>query len=124
MASKLGWFVLMLVSMRVVGITERELPASIILAGVAGVFVITVLPIAPGGAGVPEVLYISFFTAYTGGADSSVITAGVMLFRAFQWALPIPLAWILLGMSRRGKPLLPTKAEFQARDSGPVAAGA
>ena len=124
MASKLAWFVLMLVSMRVVGITERELPASIILAGVAGVFVITVLPIAPGGAGVPEVLYISFFTAYTGGADSSVITAGVMLFRAFQWALPIPLAWILLGMSRRGKPLLPTKAEFQARDSGPVAAGA
>ena len=124
MASKLAWFVLMLVSMRVVGITERELPPSIILAGVAGVFVITVLPIAPGGAGVPEVLYISFFTAYTGGADSSVITAGVMLFRAFQWALPIPLAWILLGMSRRGKPLLPTKAEFQARDSGPVAAGA
>ena len=124
MASKFAWFVLMIVSMRVVGITERELPASIILAGVAGVFVITVLPIAPGGAGVPEVLYISFFTAYTGGADSSVITAGVMLFRAFQWALPIPLAWILLGMSRRGKPLLPTKAEFQARDSGPVAAGA
>lgn len=124
MASKLGWFVLMLVSMRVVGITERELPASIILAGVAGVFVITVLPIAPGGAGVPEVLYISFFTAYTGGADSSVITAGVMLFRAFQWGLPIPLAWILLAMSRRGKPLLPTKAEFQARDSAPVAAGA
>jgi uncharacterized membrane protein YbhN (UPF0104 family) len=124
MASKLAWFVLMLVSMRVVGITERELPASIILAGVAGVFVITVLPIAPGGAGVPEVLYISFFTAYTGGADSSVITAGVMLFRAFQWGLPIPLAWILLAMSRRGKPLLPTKAEFQARDSAPVAAGA
>jgi uncharacterized membrane protein YbhN (UPF0104 family) len=124
MASKLAWAVLMVVAMRVVGVTDRELPASIILAGVAGVFVITVLPISPGGAGVPELLYISFFTAYTGGADSSAITAGVMLFRAFQWALPIPLAWVLLGISRRGKPLLPTKAEFQARDEAPIAATA
>ena len=45
----------------------------------------------------PELLYISFFTTYTGGADASAITAGVMLFRGFQWLYPIPLAWILLG---------------------------
>jgi uncharacterized membrane protein YbhN (UPF0104 family) len=120
MASKFAWAVLMIVAMRVMGVSERELPSSIILAGVAGVFVITVLPISPGGAGVPELLYISFFTAYTGGADSSAISAGVMLFRAFQWLLPIPLAWILLGVSRRGKPLLPTKSEFQARDAPPL----
>jgi uncharacterized membrane protein YbhN (UPF0104 family) len=120
MASKFAWAVLMIVAMRVMGVSERELPSSIILAGAAGVFVITVLPISPGGAGVPELLYISFFTAYTGGADSSAISAGVMLFRAFQWLLPIPLAWILLGVSRRGKPLLPTKSEFQARDAPPL----
>jgi uncharacterized membrane protein YbhN (UPF0104 family) len=124
MASKLAWAVLMIVAMRVVGVSERELPTSIILAGVAGVFVITVLPISPGGAGVPELLYISFFTAYTGGANSSAISAGVMLFRAFQWLLPIPLAWILLGISRRGKSLLPTKAEFSAADTPVLAANA
>ena len=113
MASKFAWALLMIVSLRVVGVSEETLPSSIILAGVAGVFVITVLPISPGGAGVPELLYISFFTTYTGGVDSSAITAGVMLFRGFQWLYPIPLAWLLLGISRRGKPLLPTKAEFQ-----------
>ena len=43
-----------------------------------------------------------------------------MLFRAFQWALPIPFAWVLLGISRRGKSLLPTKAEFQGGDPAPV----
>ena len=74
----------MIVSMRVVGVTQAELPASIIFAGVAAVFVITVLPISPGGAGVPDLLYISFYTTYTGGADSSAISAAVMLFRAFQ----------------------------------------
>jgi len=113
MVSKFAWALLMLVSLRVVGVDAATIPASIVLAAVAGVFVICVLPISPGGAGVPELLYISFFTAYTGGADSSAITAGVMLFRGFQWLYPIPLAWILLGISRRGKPLLPTKAEFQ-----------
>ena len=92
MASKFAWALLMIVSMRVVGrVGARAAGTPIILGGVAVVFVITVLPISPGGAGVPELLYISFYTTYTGGADSSAITAGVMLFRAFQWVLPIPL---------------------------------
>ncbi len=119
MLSKFAWALLMIVSMRVVGVTQEELPASIIFAGVAAVFVITVLPISPGGAGVPDLLYISFYTTYTGGADSSAISAAVMLFRAFQWFLPIPISWILLGISRRGKSLLPTKAEFSGSDPIP-----
>jgi hypothetical protein len=43
-----------------------------------------------------------------------------MLFRGFQWLYPIPLAWILLGISRRGKSLLPTKAEFQGGSAVPA----
>ena len=124
MVSKFGWALLMVVAMRVVGVTDRTLPTSVIVAGVALVFVITVLPISPGGAGVPDLLYISFYTTYTGGVDASQISAAVMLFRAFQWFLPIPLAWILLGASRRGKSLLPTKAEFQARDAATTAPAA
>jgi uncharacterized protein (DUF736 family) len=124
MASKFAWVLLMIVSLRVVGVSEQTLPNAIIFATVALVFVITVLPIAPGGAGVPELLYITFFTTYTGGADSSAITAGVMLFRGFQWLYPIPLSWILLSRSRRGKPLLPTKAEFQGQESTATVAAA
>ena len=120
MASKFAWVLLMIASMRVLGVSDQVLPASVILAVVAGVFVITVLPISPGGAGVPELLYITFFTTYTGGVDSSAITAGVMLFRGFQWLYPIPLAWILLGISRRGKSLLPTKAEFAGGSAVPA----
>jgi len=111
--SKLAWALLMIVALRAVGVSAETLPDAIILAAVAGVFVITVLPISPGGAGVPELLYISFFTTYTGGADANLISAGVMLFRGFQWLFPIPLAWLLLARSRKGKSLLPTKAEFQ-----------
>ena len=39
MASKFAWAMLMIVSMRVTGVSDETLPASIILAGVAGVFV-------------------------------------------------------------------------------------
>jgi putative heme transporter len=117
MTSKLAWALLMIISMRAVGVSADVLPDSIIVATVAAVFVITVLPISPGGAGVPELLYISLFTTYTGGKDADLISAGVMLFRGFQWLLPIPLAWLLLGISRRGKSLLPTKAEFQGHDA-------
>ena len=119
MASKFAWVLLMIVSMRVVGVSSQTLPDSIILAGVAAVFVICILPIAPGGAGVPDLLYMSFFTTYTGGADSSQISAAVFLFRGFQWLLPIPLSWILLGISRRGKSLLPSRDEFRGSDPVP-----
>lgn len=122
MASKLAWALLMIVSMRAVGVSEQELPNAIIVAGVALVFVITVLPISPGGAGVPELLYVTFFTTYTGGSDADAITAGIFLFRGFQWLYPIPLSWILLSRSRRGKPLLPTRAEFQGDEPKPVPA--
>jgi hypothetical protein len=121
MASKIGWAVLMIVAMRLVDVPARALPDAIILAGVAAVFVITVLPISPGGAGVPELLYISIYTTYTGGAYSAEISAGVMLFRMFQYALPIPLAWILLAISRRGKPLLPTTAELRGANAATTA---
>ncbi len=125
MISKLAWALLMIVAMRVVGVSAKTLPDAVILGTVAVVFVITVLPISPGGAGVPELLYLSIFSTYTGGADSSAMTAGIMLFRAFQWFLPIPLSWILLGLSRRGRPLLPTRAEFQgSEDPPPSAVGA
>ena len=122
MLSKLAWALLMIAAMRVLGVPEEVLPVSVIVTVVALVYVITVLPISPGGAGVPDLLYITFFTTYTGGLYANEISAAVILFRAFQWFLPIPFAWGLLARSRRGKSLLPTPAEFRAADAATGAA--
>jgi uncharacterized membrane protein YbhN (UPF0104 family) len=122
MVSKLAWSLLMVVAMRVLGVPEQDLPPSVIVTVVALAFVITVLPISPGGAGVPDLLYITFLTTYTSGAYANEISAAVILFRAFQWFLPIPFAWGLLARSRRGKSLLPTPAEFRAADAATGAA--
>jgi hypothetical protein len=120
MVSKFGWAILMIIAMRLVGVPAQALPDAIIFAGVAAVFVITILPISPGGAGVPTLLYVTIYTTYTAGAYSAEISAGVMLFRLFQYGLPIPLSWILLGISRRGKSLLPTAAELRGAAAPPV----
>ena len=70
------------------------------------------IPIAPGGAGVPELLYIAGLTAIAPGYEAE-ITAGVFLFRLYVWFLPIPIAWILLKIVRRGRSMLPTTAELR-----------
>jgi uncharacterized membrane protein YbhN (UPF0104 family) len=106
------------VALRIVGIPERTLSASEVLAVYALTAVITIIPISPGGAGIPELLYIAGLTALAGESSEGLVTAGVMLFRAFQWFLPIPIAWILLKAARQGRSMLPTTTELRtyARD--------
>ena len=118
------WCVMLIASLRVVGISDRVLSAADIFAVFALVSVITIIPISPGGAGVPELLYIAGLSAIAGGQHESTITAGVFLMRLYQWFLPIPIAWLLLKGARRGKPMLPTTAELKAyaRDEGAPAA--
>lgn len=90
-------FILLVVSMRAVGISSEILPAGVILAVYAVVMVIGLLPIAPGGAGLPELLYISFFTGIVSDpALDDTIGAGVMLMRGVSWFLPIPVGYLTL----------------------------
>jgi putative heme transporter len=94
-------YVLMVVSMRAVGITSEVLPPDTILAVYAVVMVIGLLPIAPGGAGLPELLYISFFTSIVNNpAMDDQIAAGVMLMRGVSWFLPIPVGYLVLVLFR------------------------
>ena len=101
LARSMGFF-LLLVSLRAVGVPADVLPPDIVLAVYAAVMVITLLPIAPGGAGLPELLYISFFSSYVGDtAWNDTIAAGVMLFRGMSWFLPIPVGYVALFLQRQ-----------------------
>jgi len=82
------------------------------------VSVITIIPISPGGAGVPELLYIAGLSSIAGDQYESLITAGVFLFRLYQWFLPIPIAWILLKVARQGRSILPTTSELRSYAKG------
>jgi uncharacterized membrane protein YbhN (UPF0104 family) len=111
--SQVAWAFVLVAALRVVGVPERAISAGEVFGIYALVMVVTIIPIAPGGAGVPELLFISGFTALTGGAYQAEITAGVFLYRLYFWFVPIPIAWALMKLARRGKPILPGTAELR-----------
>ena len=100
------------------GVPETALTVGEIFGVYALVMVLTIIPLSPGGAGVPELLFISGFTTIAGTGYEAAITAGVFLYRLYYWFLPIPLAWILLKVVRRGKSMLPTTTELKAAAHG------
>jgi len=100
--AKLGWALLLLVALRSAGVPASALSAPQVVAVFAAVFLVLILPLAPGGAAVPELLFIGTFTTMTGGAFEAEITAGVFLYRVFQWFLVIPIGWLTLSLLRRG----------------------
>ena len=118
---QLTWCAVLILALRIVGIPPETLSPVSVLAVFALTSAITIIPIAPGGAGIPELLYIAGLTAIAGPSSEALVTAGVMLFRLFQWFLPIPIAWILLKVVRRGRPTLPTTSELRAYARGDAA---
>jgi uncharacterized membrane protein YbhN (UPF0104 family) len=118
---QLTWCAILILALRIVGIPETILTPVAVLVVFALTSAITIIPIAPGGAGIPELLYIAGLTAIAGPSWEAQITAAVMLFRLFQWFLPIPIAWVLLKVVRRGRPTLPTTAELRAYAQGDAA---
>lgn len=119
--AQVAWVFVLVAALRVVGVPASTLGVGEIFGIYALVMVITILPIAPGGAGVPELLFISAFTTIAGPGYDAEITAGVFLYRMYFWFVPIPLAWILMKVARRGKPILPGTAELKEYAKGDAA---
>jgi uncharacterized membrane protein YbhN (UPF0104 family) len=95
-------FVLLLASLRAMGVPSTVLPADEVLFVYAVVMVITLLPIAPGGAGLPELLYITFLGQAAGDpAWHDAIAAAVMLMRGMSWFVPIPVGYATILVQRR-----------------------
>jgi putative heme transporter len=100
--AKLAWFVVLEVALWCVGIGPDVLPPSAVLAAMAFVGIVSLVPITPGAVGVAEVVYIGILSSVAGAGLTDQLTAAVMLFRIAQWFAPIPIGWALLIVLRRG----------------------
>ena len=100
--AKLAWFVVLEVALWCVGVGPDVLPPSAVLAAMAVVGIVSLIPITPGAVGVSEVAYIGLLSSVAGSGLTEQITAAVMLFRIAQWFGPIPIGWVLLLAMRRG----------------------
>ena len=111
--SQFAWAIVLLVALRVCGVPDEALSGAEVFGVYALVMCITIIPLSPGGAGVPEMLFIAAFSTIAGTQYQAEITAGVFLYRMYFWFVPVPLAWLLLKVARAGKSILPTTSELR-----------
>lgn len=90
LVSHLSLYLVLLMSLRFVGVSEGDVSWFHALVAFSFVRLITAIPITPGGLGVAEVSYV-FFLSSQGQPDelTDLITAGVLVFRALTFLPPI-----------------------------------
>ena len=93
-------YILLLVSLRFVGLSNDELPASSIFAALAvGFFAGSVLPLTSSGMGTVDLFLIASLSALSGNAD--LAAAGEVVWRVFYSVLAIPAGVFTLNRFRK-----------------------
>jgi uncharacterized membrane protein YbhN (UPF0104 family) len=85
--SHLSLYLVLLVCLRDVGISDAEVGWAEVLAVFAFARLATAIPITPGGAGVVEAVLITGLVA--AGGDKPQVVAAVLVYRALTWGLPV-----------------------------------
>jgi uncharacterized membrane protein YbhN (UPF0104 family) len=104
LVSHLSLYLVLLVTLRHVGVADAEVGWAEVLAVFAFARLATAIPVTPGGAGVVEAVLITGLAG--AGGDREQVTAAVLVFRALTWGLPI-LVGILTYLWWRRRALTP-----------------
>ena len=92
--SHISLYLVLLVALRHVGVSQEELSWITVLAAFAFVRLISALPLTPGGVGVVELGYAAVLTIGLDDITSAQVVAAILVFRAVTYLLPIPLGLI------------------------------
>jgi putative heme transporter len=89
LVSHLSLFLVLLLALRHVGVSEDEVGWIEVLAVFSFARLLTAVPFTPGGLGFVEVALITGLSA--AGGDRAQVAAAVLVFRALTYVLPIPI---------------------------------
>jgi len=92
--SHLSLYIVLLVTLRQVGVSQEELGWITVLAAFSFVRLISALPVTPGGVGVVELGYAATLTIGLDELTRAQVVAAILVFRAITYILPIPLGLI------------------------------
>jgi uncharacterized membrane protein YbhN (UPF0104 family) len=101
--SHISLYLVLLVALRHVGVSQEELSWIAVLAAFAFVRLISALPLTPGGVGVVELGYAAVLTIGLDDITSAQVVAAILVFRAVTYLLPIPLGLISYAVWRLNK---------------------
>lgn len=99
--SHVSLFLVLLLALRYVGVSQDDVSWIAVLAVFAFARLLTAVPISPGGLGVVEVALITGLSA--AGGMRAEVAAGVLIFRALTYVLPIPVGLATYVFWRRNK---------------------
>lgn len=100
LVSHLSLFLILLLALRHVGVSQEELSWIAVFASFAFVRLISALPLTPGGVGIVELGYAAVMTIGLDDITSAQVVAAILVFRAVTYLLPIPLGLISYGVWR------------------------
>ena len=89
--SHISLYLVLLVALRHVGVSQEELSWITVLAAYSFVRLISMVPITPGGVGVVELGYAAVLTIGLDDMTKAQVVAAILVFRAITYLLPIPL---------------------------------
>src|SRR3954471_22318696 len=101
LVSHLSLFLVLLLSLRFVGVDAAAVTAAEALAVFAFARLLTAIPFTPGGLGVVEFALITGLAA--AGGPRAMVAAAVLIFRALTYVLPIPLGLVTYVIWQRKK---------------------
>jgi putative heme transporter len=101
LVSHLSLFLVLLLALRHVGVSERQVGWIEALAAFAFVRLLSAFPITPGGLGVVE-LGLAAVLVVAGG-DKANVVAAVLVFRALTFLLPMPVGALTYWLWRRAE---------------------
>ena len=94
LVSHISLYLVLLVALRHVGVSQEELSWITVFAAFAFVRLISALPLTPGGVGVVELGYAAVLTIGLDATTSAQVVAAILVFRAVTYLLPIPLGLV------------------------------
>jgi uncharacterized protein (TIRG00374 family) len=119
--SHLSLYLVLLVCLRDVGISDAEVGWAEVLAVFAFARLATAVPVTPGGAGVVEAVLITGLVA--AGGDKPEVVAAVLVYRALTWGLPVLVGVVCLLWWRRQTLTEPAGEAGATRAAQPRAGG-
>jgi uncharacterized protein (TIRG00374 family) len=87
LVSHVSLYLVLLVALRHIGVSDAEVSWAEILAIFAFARLATAIPFTPGGVGVVEAVLIGGLVA--AGGNRAEVTAAVLVYRVLTWGLPI-----------------------------------
>ncbi|MDX2466223.1 MAG: lysylphosphatidylglycerol synthase transmembrane domain-containing protein [Acidimicrobiia bacterium] len=103
MISHLSLYIVLLLTLRHVGVGQEELSWIQVLAAFSFVRLISALPVTPGGVGVVELGYAAALTIGLDEMAKAQVVAAILVFRTITYVLPIPLGATAYVIWRRNR---------------------